>query len=59
MPNGLRAPFYKISCPDCSNKQLVFSRASTPVVCRTCGTQLATPTGGHATFRGDILETLN
>lgn len=53
-----RAPFYRVSCKDCGNKQIVFSRASTKVVCTTCGTVLAEPSGGRAKIVGDILETL-
>lgn len=53
-----RAPFLRVSCKDCGNKQIVFSRASTRVVCTTCGTLLAEPAGGRAKIHGDIIEQL-
>lgn len=52
------APFLRVSCKDCGNKQIVYSRASTKVVCTTCGTLLAEPTGGRAKIAGDVVETL-
>jgi small subunit ribosomal protein S27e len=54
----VRAPFFRVSCKDCSNKQTVFSRAATKVVCTTCGTLIAEPTGGRAKIHGEIVETL-
>ncbi|HEC76216.1 MAG TPA: 30S ribosomal protein S27e [Thermoplasmatales archaeon] len=50
--------FYKIKCKDCSNEQIVFSKASTVVRCSICGSVLAQPTGGKAEIKGEILEEL-
>lgn len=50
--------FYKIKCKDCSNEQIVFSKASTMVRCAICGSVLAEPTGGKAKIKGEILEEL-
>ncbi|HEC88678.1 MAG TPA: 30S ribosomal protein S27e [Thermoplasmata archaeon] len=50
--------FYKIKCKDCSNEQIVFSKASTMVRCSICGSVLAQPTGGKAEIKGEILEEL-
>ncbi len=48
--------FVKVKCPDCGNEQIVFLRASTVVKCQVCGATIATPTGGKADIRGEIVE---
>ncbi len=48
--------FVKVKCPDCGNEQITFVKASTRVVCQVCGATLATPTGGKAIFKGEIVE---
>jgi small subunit ribosomal protein S27e len=53
---AVRAQFVKAKCPDCSNEQVVFNRASTKVNCLVCGATLATPTGGFATFKAEITQ---
>ena len=53
--NRKRARFVVIKCPDCSSEQIAFERATTVVTCRICGSTLATPTGGTANFRGEVL----
>ncbi len=40
--------FWKVKCEKCKNEQVVFSNATTKVVCLVCGEVLATPTGGQA-----------
>lgn len=47
-----------IKCPDCSSEQIAFERASTTVTCRICGSTLATPTGGRAKFRAQVLRSV-
>lgn len=54
----MAAHFVKVRCPDCGNEQNVFSRAASRVDCLACGTTLATPTGGSAVLRGEVLGTL-
>lgn len=54
-----RGKFAKIKCKDCSNEQIVFLHASTPVKCEICGATIAKPTGGKAEIRGDIVEILS
>lgn len=51
-----RARFVVVKCPDCSTEQIVFERASTVVACKICGSTLATPTGGTAKFKAQILR---
>ncbi len=48
--------FVKVKCPDCGNEQVIFLRASTVVKCQVCGATIATPTGGKADIRGEIVE---
>ncbi len=48
--------FVKVKCPDCGNEQIIFLRASTVVKCQVCGATIATPTGGKADIRGEIVE---
>ena len=51
--------FAKVACADCSNEQVVFLRASTAVTCQVCGAGLATPGGGVAELRGEVIERLD
>jgi small subunit ribosomal protein S27e len=53
-----RSKFFKVKCPDCENEQTVFEKASTTVTCVVCGKELATPTGGKANFKAEILADL-
>ena len=53
-----RAQFVKVKCGDCGNEQVAFNRPATKVNCLVCGATLAQPTGGFATFRAEILATL-
>ncbi|WP_435097190.1 30S ribosomal protein S27e [Halarchaeum sp. P4] len=50
--------FFRITCPDCENEQVVFEKASSPVSCAVCGTTLARPTGGKADLEGEVVETV-
>lgn len=53
-----RSKFYKVKCPDCENEQTVFEKASMIVKCVVCGRELATPTGGKASFKAEIVQEL-
>jgi len=50
-----KSEFVKIKCPDCSNEQLIFNKATTSVTCAVCGATLAKPTGGKAKIRGEVV----
>ncbi|MCX6686569.1 MAG: 30S ribosomal protein S27e [Methanoregula sp.] len=50
-----RSRFFKVKCPDCENEQTVFEKASTVVNCVVCGKELATPTGGKANVKAEIV----
>ncbi len=56
MSSGAR--FLKVKCPDCGNEQPVFSRPASDVACVVCGAELAKPSGGNASFRGEVLGAL-
>lgn len=53
-----RPGFVKVKCPDCQNEQPVFSKANLAPSCSICGATLATPTGGKASLRGEVLGEL-
>ncbi len=48
--------FLLVQCPECANKQLIFSHASIVVKCLVCGATLAEPSGGKAIIHGKILK---
>ncbi|GAA0191739.1 30S ribosomal protein S27e [Halobaculum halobium] len=50
--------FFRVTCPDCENEQVVFGKAASEVNCAVCGTTLARPTGGDAEFAGEVVETV-
>jgi small subunit ribosomal protein S27e len=53
-----RSRFFKVKCPDCENEQTVFEKASTVVTCVVCGKELATPSGGKANLKAEIVADL-
>ena len=51
--------FLKVSCKDCGNESVIFSRATTMIPCAVCGATLTKPAGGTAKLVGcDVIETL-
>jgi small subunit ribosomal protein S27e len=48
--------FLRVECPDCDNEQVVFEKTSSKIACAVCGHVLAHPTGGIATFEGEVVE---
>jgi len=51
--------FLKVSCRDCSNECVIFSRATTMISCGVCGATLTNPAGGKAALVGcNVIETL-
>ena len=46
--------FQKVKCKECSEENIVYSHASTPVTCNSCGNVIAKPTGSIASLHGDI-----
>ncbi len=54
-----RSIFLRVKCLKCANEQIVFERTSTYVKCMVCDELLAQPTGGKATIRGEVLQSLS
>lgn len=52
---SVKGDFVEIKCPDCSNKQILFVKCATVVPCQACGSTLATPTGGKAIIKGEVV----
>ena len=50
--------FYKVRCLTCENEQIIFSHASSEVLCQACEEVLAKPTGGKAKILGSIIDEL-
>ena len=48
--------FIKVRCNDCENEQVIFDKASTPVLCHICSSTLAEPAGGKALIKGKVIE---
>lgn len=47
--------FQKISCQECEETQVVYSHATTPVTCNSCGNVLTESTGSKTVIHGRIL----
>lgn len=47
--------FLKVRCHACEKEKVIFSRASTKVLC-DCGEVLATPRGGKPSISAEIME---
>ena len=53
------ANFLRVTCNDCGNEAVVFSRASSVISCPVCGSTLAVPKGDKADLVGSsLVETL-
>jgi len=50
--------FLKVNCKECEEENIVYSHASMPVTCKSCGNVIAKPTGSKAQIIGKISETL-
>ncbi len=47
--------FLRVKCSDCGNEQVIFSKSSSVISCLVCGATMATPTGGKATVKGEVV----
>ncbi len=47
--------FLKIKCTGCGNEQVLYSHASSTIKCAVCSETLATPRGGRADIKAEIL----
>ena len=55
----MAADFIKVRCTKCKNEQVIFSKAASTVKCTVCEKVLASPRGGKALVKGQVLEVLN
>ena len=49
--------FLKVNCKECEKENIVYSYASTPVTCKSCGNVIAEPSGSKARIIGKVLGT--
>jgi small subunit ribosomal protein S27e len=54
-----KSKFVRVKCPNCGNEQVIFSHATFPVRCLSCGTQITYPTGGKAKIVGEIIRDMS
>ena len=54
-----RSRFLRVKCSDCGNEQVIFGCAASTIKCLVCEKILATPTGGKALVKTEILEVLD
>ncbi|MCE4624121.1 MAG: 30S ribosomal protein S27e [Caldisphaeraceae archaeon] len=54
-----RSRFLVVECPNCGHKQVIYSHATFPVRCLSCGSQLVKPTGGKAEILGKVEKILS
>lgn len=47
--------FLKVGCDECGEVQVVYSHASTPATCNSCGNEITKSTGSAAQLNGKIL----
>jgi len=50
-----RSSFIRVKCQKCGNEQLMFGNAVNRVNCNVCGAELASPSGGKAVIKGEIV----
>ena len=53
-----KSRFLLVICPQCGREQVVFSHATFPARCHSCGALLVRPTGGKAQILGKIERVL-
>lgn len=45
----------RVKCQKCGNEQIVFAHAVNRVNCNVCGVELALPTGGKISVKGEVV----
>jgi len=53
IPDQIRI-FLKDNCKEREKENIVYSYASTPVTCKSCGNMISEPTGGKARIIGTV-----
>ena len=54
-----KSQFMSIQCSQCQEKIIIFSHTATEIVCKSCGSLIATRRGGKAKILGKFLTTLD
>jgi len=49
--------FLKMNCKECDTENVVFSHASTPITCKSCGNVIVKPAGSKAKIIGKVSGT--
>lgn len=52
----MKRSFIRVECPSCGHKQSIFTKPTSRVICNSCGTTVAEPTGGIGDFKGRLLS---
>jgi small subunit ribosomal protein S27e len=47
--------FISVKCTDCGNTQTIFDRSNLKISCTVCGSTIATPAGGKAILKGEVV----
>lgn len=50
--------FIKVRCTKCKNEQIIFGKSASEIKCLVCSNIMATPSGGKAKIKAQILEVL-
>jgi small subunit ribosomal protein S27e len=50
-----RSSFLRVKCQKCGNEQIIFAHAVNKVNCNVCGADLAVPTGGKISVKGEVV----
>jgi len=54
-----RSSFLLVRCPSCKTERVVYSHATVPTKCDSCGEILTEPSGGKAVIRAEIIKKLD
>ena len=46
--------FLKVNCKECEQENIVYSHATTAIMCKSCGNIITKPTGSKARIMGKI-----
>ena len=50
--------FIKVRCVKCKNEQIIFGKSASEIKCLVCSNIMASPSGGKAKIKAQILEVL-
>ena len=50
--------FIKVRCVKCKNEQIIFGKSASEIKCLVCSNIMASPSGGKAKIKAQIIEVL-